>query len=333
MSQNPKVIGIEFDEPLTEINSKIEELDSVIASITEKNQAEPLLNRLQQLKGRYEHLLKERYAHLTAWQKVLIARHPNRPGTRDYLTYMFEEFVPLHGDRCFKDDKSIDCGLAKLGRYHVLVLGHNKGKTTPERIECKFGMAHPEGYRKALRKMKLAEKLNLPVITLINTPGANPDIEAEERGQSQAIAENLFEMSRLRVPVICVVIGEGGSGGALGIGVGDKLLMLEHSYYSVISPEGCAAILWKSDSDEYKMQAANALKLKSADLKELGVVDRIIPEPIGGAHRNHHEMYANLKNTLIEEIKSLLPLSKNELLEKRYDKIRNYGYLHLWKNP
>lgn len=324
-----KVLGIDFDEPLTEIKAKIEELENTIGTLGEdaKEKIEALQKQSQTLKERYEQLVHNRYTHLTAWQKVLIARHPNRPGTKDYLSYMFEEYIPLAGDRCFKDDPSMATGLAKLGRYHVVVMGHNKGKTTPERIECKFGMAHPEGYRKAFQKMKLAEKLNLPIITLINTPGANPDIEAEERGQSQAIAHNLFVMSRLRVPVICVVIGEGGSGGALGIGVGDRLLMLEHSYYSVISPEGCAAILWKSDSDEYKMQAAKALKLSATELQALGVVDRIVPEPLGGAHRNHHQMFMSLKNVLIEELKMLLPLPKEELVENRYKKIRNYGYL------
>jgi acetyl-CoA carboxylase carboxyl transferase subunit alpha len=322
-----KTIGIEFDEPLNEIYIKLTEIESLLSTVEEEpEKSSELLKRCHDLKGRYQLLLKNRFEHLTPWQRVLMARHPARPEISDYLTYLFEEVLPLHGDRCFSDDQAMVTALAKIGKYRVLVVGHSKGKTTPERIESKFGMAHPEGYRKALRKMKLAEKLKLPILTFINTPGANPDIEAEERGQSQAIAQNLCEMARLAVPILSVVIGEGGSGGALGIGVADRLMMFENSYYSVISPEGCAAILWKSGANEYKMQAAEALKLTANDLKALGVLDRIIPEPLGGAHRDPHETVQILKAVLLEELEKVFPFSKETLLAQRYQKIRKYGY-------
>ncbi len=243
--------------------------------------------------------------------------------TTDYLDLVFDEFVELHGDKFFGDDRAMRCGFAKLEQYKVMVVGYQKGKTTKERIACYHGCAHPEGYRKALAKMKLAAKYGLPVICLIDTPGAYPGVGAEERGQAQVIAENLFEMSRLPTPIICIVIGEGGSGGALGIGLGDKVAMLEHAYYSVISPEGCAGILWKSS--KFAEQAAAALKMTSKHLLELGVVDDVIEEPLGGAHRDHHQMAARMKMYLFKCLRELVGVRTDVLVEKRYDKFRRMG--------
>ena len=247
---------------------------------------------------------KRIYGNLAPWETVQVARHSDRPMTTDYLDLVFDEFVELHGDKFFGDDRAMRTGFAKLDQYKVMVVGHQKGKTTKERIACYHGCAHPEGYRKALAKMKLAAKYGLPVICLIDTPGAYPGIGAEERGQAQVIAQNMFEMSRLPTPIICVVIGEGGSGGALGIGVGDQVAMLEHAYYSVISPEGCAGILWKSHT--FAEQAAAALKMTSKHLLGLGVVDDVIEEPLGGAHRDHHQMAARLKMYLLKCLRELV---------------------------
>jgi acetyl-CoA carboxylase carboxyl transferase subunit alpha len=243
--------------------------------------------------------------------------------TTDYLDLVFDEFFELHGDRFFGDDRALRTGFAKLDQYKVMVIGHQKGKTTKERIACYHGCAHPEGYRKALAKMKLAAKYGLPVICLIDTPGAYPGIGAEERGQAQVIAQNMFEMSRLPSPIVCVVIGEGGSGGALGIGVGDKVAMLEHAYYSVISPEGCAGILWKSNA--YAEQAAAALKMTSKHLLELGIVDDVIEEPLGGAHRDHHQMAARLKIYLTKCLRELVGTRPEVLIQNRYEKFRRMG--------
>jgi len=263
------------------------------------------------------------YANLTPWQTVQVARHKDRPYTSDYLALAFEEFVELHGDRRFGDDRAILAGFARLGRHKVLVVGHQKGRTYKERSACYFGCAHPEGYRKAILKMKAAEKYGLPVICLIDTPGAYPGIGAEERGQSQAIAENMYEMSRLRTPIICLVIGEGGSGGALGIGVGDRVAILQYSYYSVISPEGCAGILWKSH--QYAERAANALKFTSADLRRLNVVDHVIEEPLGGAHRDHHQIAMRVKHYLARTLRELVSQPVDQLLAARYEKFRRMG--------
>nr|MCU0978692.1 acetyl-CoA carboxylase carboxyltransferase subunit alpha [Pirellulaceae bacterium] len=252
-----------------------------------------------------------------------VARHKNRPYTADYLALAFEEFVELHGDRHFGDDRAILSGFAKLDQYKVMVIGHQKGRTYKERAACYFGCAHPEGYRKAMAKMRLAAKFGLPVIAFIDTPGAYPGVGAEERGQAWVIAENMYEMSRLPTPIICVVIGEGGSGGALGIGVGDRVAMLEHSYYSVISPEGCAGILWKSG--EYAQQAARALRFTSKDLLEFGIIDSVIPEPVGGAHRDHHQMGARLKFYLVRTLRELLAKPLDQLLQDRYQKFRRMG--------
>jgi acetyl-CoA carboxylase carboxyl transferase subunit alpha len=270
-------------------------------------------------------LKRKKYGNLTPWETIQVARHIDRPQTADYIDLIFDEFVELHGDRAIGDDRALRTGFARLGDYRVMLIGHQKGHTLKEKSECLFGCAHPEGYRKALNRMRLAAKFQLPIISLIDTPGAYPGIGAEERGQAQLIALNLLEMSRLPAPVICVVIGEGGSGGALGIGVGDRVSMLEHAYYSVISPEGCAGILWRVATEETKPLAAEALKLTAKDLARLGVIDDIIPEPLGGAHRDHREMANILKMYLLRYLRELRLLSPEELLEQRYQKFRRMG--------
>lgn len=270
-------------------------------------------------------LLKKKYSSLSAWETVLVSRHPERPQTMDYLSLIFEEFVELHGDRAFGDDQALRSGFAKLGDFKVVLIGHQKGHTLQERQICYYGCAHPEGYRKALSKMKMAAKFGLPVICLIDTPGAFPGIGAEERGQAQLIATSILEMSRVPTPIICVIIGEGGSGGALGIGIGDRVSILEHAYYSVISPEGCAGILWKTATDETKPRAADALKLTSRDLARLKIVDDVIPEPVGGAQRDPREMATTLKTYLLRYLRELRALTPQELLDGRYEKFRKMG--------
>jgi acetyl-CoA carboxylase carboxyl transferase subunit alpha len=306
---------------------------------TEIYELEDLLARLEagagdQLGGSEEirrirrelvNLKRKIYSNLNAWQTVLVSRHPQRPQMMDYVDLMFEEFVELHGDRAIGDDRAIRCGFARLGDFRVMVMGHQKGHTLQERNECFYGCAHPEGYRKALKNMRLAAKFRLPIVCLIDTPGAYPGIGAEERGQAQLIAVNLLEMSRLETPIVCVVIGEGGSGGALGIGIGDRVSMLEHAYYSVISPEGCAGILWKVATEQTKPLAAEALRLTAHHLKELGVIDEIIPEPLGGAHRDHREMATALKSYLLRSLRELRLLPVEGLLEARYQKFRRMG--------
>jgi acetyl-CoA carboxylase carboxyl transferase subunit alpha len=267
--------------------------------------------------------LKRIYSNLTAWQTVQVARHPQRPLLGDYLNLMVKDFRELHGDRCFGDDRAVVTGIGQIARNRVLLVGQNKGKTIKEKVTCNFGCPNPEGYRKALAKMKFAEKYGLPIVTLIDTPGAYPGIGAEERGQAQAIAVNLAEMSRLRVPVIAICIGEGGSGGALGIAVGDRLAMLEFAYYSVISPEGCAAILWRDGSQA--PDAAEALKLTSRDLYKLGLIDAIIPEPVGGAHRNVHDTVYSVETYIAKTLAELKRQSLKDLMETRYRKWRSVG--------
>jgi acetyl-CoA carboxylase carboxyl transferase subunit alpha len=267
--------------------------------------------------------LKRVYSKLTAWQTVQVARHPQRPILTDYLNLMIRDFRELHGDRCFGDDPAIVVGIGQIARNKVLIVGQNKGKTTKEKITCNFGCPNPEGYRKALVKMKFAEKFGLPIVTLIDTPGAYPGIGAEERGQAQAIAVNLTGMSRLKVPIICICIGEGGSGGALGIAVGDRLALLEFAYYSVISPEGCAAILWRDGSQA--PDAARALKLTSRDLLKLDLIDAIIPEPVGGAHRNMHDTVHSVESYIARTLTELRRMTTDDLLESRYRKWRSVG--------
>jgi len=302
----------------------IEDLQARLAKLEGQADAHPeVRDEIRTLRRELTELTRRIYGNLKPWETVEVARHPDRPMTTDYLELVFDEFVELHGDKHFGDDRAIRTGWAKLDAYKLLVVGHQKGRNTKERQACNFGFAHPEGYRKALGKMRLAAKFHMPVICLIDTGGAYPGIGAEERGQAQVIAQSMFEMSRLPTPVICVVIGEGGSGGALGIGVGDRVAMLEHAYYSVISPEGCAGILWKSHA--FKEKAAEALKMTSKDLLRLGVIDDVIREPLGGAHRNHHRMASTLKIYLRAQLRELSAIPIEQLLERRYEKFRRQG--------
>jgi acetyl-CoA carboxylase carboxyl transferase subunit alpha len=282
-------------------------------------------DELRRMRRELANLKRKIFTKLTPWETVLVARHPERPQTLDYIDLIFENFVELHGDRAFGDDRAIRTGLARLADYKVMLIGQQKGRNIKERNECLYGCAHPEGYRKALNKMRLAAKYRLPVICLVDTPGAYPGIGAEERGQAQLIATNLLEMSRLPTPIVCVVIGEGGSGGALGIGVGDRVSMLEFAYYSVISPEGCAGILWKTANEETKARAAESLKLTSRHLAQLGVIDDVVPEPLGGAHRDHREMANTLKTYLLRYLRELRDVPVEVLLERRYQKFRRMG--------
>jgi acetyl-CoA carboxylase carboxyl transferase subunit alpha len=282
-------------------------------------------DEIRRIRRELANLKRKKYGSLTAWETVQLSRHSDRPQTMDYVGMIFDEFVELHGDRAIGNDRAMRTGFARLGDFRLLLVGHQKGHTTRERLECFHGCAHPEGYRKAQSKMDLAAKFRLPVVCLIDTPGAYPGIGAEERGQAQLIATSILEMSRLPTPVVCVVIGEGGSGGALGVGVGDRVSMLEHAYYSVISPEGCAGILWREANERTKPLAAEALRLTAKDLKRLGVIDDIIPEPLGGAHRDPREMAATLKTFLLRYLRELSRAPIPELLENRYRKFRAMG--------
>ncbi|MBN1436508.1 MAG: acetyl-CoA carboxylase carboxyltransferase subunit alpha [Sedimentisphaerales bacterium] len=315
-----------FEKPLADLESQIAELRNL--QTTKGIDYSP---EIRQLRANLIKLTGKIYDNLSAWETIQVSRHPRRPILADYLELMVKDFRELHGDRCFGDDRAMVTGFGRIGREKVMLIGHNKGRDTRERINCNFGCARPEGYRKALQKMKLAEKFNLPVVCLIDTPGADPGIGAEERGQAQAIAFNMMEMSRLRVPVVCVVIGEGGSGGALGIGVGDRVAMLQYSYYSVISPEGCAAILWKNGTEA--PAAADALKLTSKDILKLGAIDAIVPEPLGGAHRNRHEAAHNLENYIIKSLRDLRRCKTENLLDNRYKKIRAIGQIQSAEKP
>jgi len=273
-------------------------------------------------------VLRKTYQNLSAWETVQVARHPARPLARDYIERIVKNFVELHGDRRFADDRAMVCGLGRIGSEKVALIAQHKGRETKEKIACNFGCAHPEGYRKALRVMELAEKFHLPVVTFIDTPGAYPGIGSEERGVAEAISRNLLEMSRLKTPIVCVVIGEGGSGGALGIGVGDRIAMLEYAYYSVISPEGCAAILWRTG--EKASEAAEAMKITSRDLKALDVIDDIVPEPLGGAHRNPVEAANNLERHIVRTLRELSRVPVANLLKHRYERWRRMGkVIHL----
>jgi acetyl-CoA carboxylase carboxyl transferase subunit alpha len=303
---------------------EIYELEDLLAKLEAAGQPEAG-EEIRRIRREIVNLKRKKYGNLSAWETVQVARHRDRPQTTDYINLIFDEFVELHGDRAIGDDRALRTGFARLGDYRVLIVGHQKGHSLKENAECLYGCAHPEGYRKALNKMRLAAKFRLPIICLIDTPGAYPGIGAEERGQAQLIANNLLEMSRLATPIICVVIGEGGSGGALGIGIGDRVSMLQHAYYSVISPEGCAGILWKVATEETKPKAADALRLTSRDLERLGVIDDIIPEPLGGAHRDQREMAGTLKTYLLRYLRELRHLTPEDLLEQRYQKFRRMG--------
>ena len=305
-----------LEKPIYELEDRIAALEA--APLGGQQQEE-----LRRLKRELVEVQKQVFNSLDPWQTVEVSRHPDRPKTSDYLQLVFDEFVELHGDKCFGDDPALLTGFAKLDQYKVLVVGHQKGKTLAERQACHFGCAHPEGYRKAMGKMRLAAKYGLPVICLIDTPGAYPGVGAEERGQAQVIAESMFLMATLPVPIVCVVIGEGGSGGALGIGVGDRVAVLENAYYSVISPEGCAGILWKSV--DYKADAARALRIRSRDLKEFGVIDAVIEEPAGGAHRHPRQMAARLKTYLVRSLRELVAQPRDAMVAARYEKFRAMG--------
>ena len=307
---------LDFEKPILELEQKIEEMRKYEDNLDIADEIKTLESKVNQLRDSI-------FTNLTRWQRVQLARHPDRPYTMDYLHLMLDDFVELHGDRHFGDDKAIVGGLGTLGGEPVVVIGHQKGRDTKSNVYRNFGMPNPEGYRKALRLMHLAAKFHRPVITMLDTPGAYPGIEAEERGQAEAIARNLFEMSHLPVPIVVVIIGEGASGGALGIGVGDRILMFENAWYSVIAPESCSSILWRSW--DYKEQAAEALKLSASDLVEQGIVDRIVPEPQGGAHRNHAIAAETLKNILREELKVLKKLKPEKLVQKRIEKFSAMG--------
>ena len=309
---------LEFEAPIEELDAKINELKKIA-----ENQDVDIGNELARLETKVQSLTDTIFAKLTPWQISQVARHPLRPYTLDYIELMCEDFQELHGDRAYADDHAIIGGMARIDDMPVMIIGHQKGRDTKEKIRRNFGMPRPEGYRKALRLMKLAERFNLPIITFIDTPGAYPGIGAEERGQSEAIARNLLEMSKLSVPIICTVIGEGGSGGALAIGVGDKVLMLEYSTYSVISPEGCASILWKSA--DKASDAAEAMGITANKLHALKLIDDIVPEPKGGAHRNYVEMAANLKQVITEHLATLKTASQEVLLSQRYEKLMEFG--------
>ena len=307
---------LNFEQPIADLEEKIAQIDADEATVESAEELRALNKQLNEL-------TREIYGKLTPWETVQVARHKERPHTTDYLALVFDEFVELHGDKLFGDDRAMRVGFATLDGIKVMVLGHQKGRTFKDRTKNFFGCAHPEGYRKAMGKMRMAEKYNLPVVCLIDTPGAYPGIGAEERGQAQVIAENMYEMSRLETPIICIVIGEGGSGGALGIGVGDRVAVLEHAYYSVISPEGCAGILWKGA--EHAEKAATALKFTSGNLLEMGIVDDVIKEPLGGAHRDHHGMASRMKSYLRKNLRELMKTPKDQLLDNRYERFRKIG--------
>lgn len=309
---------LEFEKPLQRIQFDIDEMER-----EHQASGRDLSADIRQQRDRFKATLKRLYSSLTPWETVQVARHPKRPLSTDYLQLAFRDFCELHGDRNYSDDRAIVTGFARIGGHKVAFIGHNKGKDVKERISCNFGCAHPEGYRKALRMMKLAEKYHLPVVSLIDTQGAYPGIGAEARGIAYSIAVNLMEMSRLRTPIICAIIGEGGSGGALGIGVGDRIAMLQNAFYSVISPEGCAAILWKTN--ERRKHAAEALRITSRELLKLGLIDDVVPEPLGGAHRDPESAAASLERYIVGTLDRLRNLPVDVLLRKRQEKIRNLG--------
>ncbi len=309
---------LEFEKPIAELSEKIEELSGI-----QNESTVDITNEITLLEDKVSELTKEIYSKLTPWEITQVARHANRPRTLDYINGIFNNFVELHGDRHFADDKSIIGGMAKMGNQTVMIIGHQKGRDTKENLERNFGMPRPEGYRKALRLMQLAEKFSIPIITFIDTPGAYPGIGAEERNQSEAIGKNLYEMVLLKTPIIATVIGEGGSGGALAIAIGDQVNMLEYAIYSVISPEGCASILWKDATKA--SNAAEILGITATRLKSLGLIDGIINEPDGGSHSNHPEMMNKMRNALKNNLKKLQDFSIDELLERRFERLMSYG--------
>ncbi len=327
---------LDFEKPITQLEQQIEAAQQRLAVETNGDSSisggeatvEVVRREIDALNAKRAALISETYANLSPWQTVRVARHPHRPQTRDYIQMMCRDFVELHGDRRFGDDPAIVTGFARIGAspgMKVMLVGHQKGKQTSEKIACHFGCAHPEGYRKALHKMQLAAKYNVPIVTLVDTPGAYPGLGAEQRGQAEAIAVNLLEMSRIRTPIVSIVIGEGGSGGALGIAVADRVAMLQHSWYSVISPEGCAAILWKEANEQTNAQAAKSLKLTAKDNIELGIIDDVIAEPSGGAHRDQRTTATNLQQWVLSTLTMLKQKPIDELLEQRYQRFRRMG--------
>ncbi|MEM1166820.1 MAG: acetyl-CoA carboxylase carboxyltransferase subunit alpha [Planctomycetota bacterium] len=318
----PATYRLEFEKPLLEVEEQLAQLERASA---DDEAGGHLADDIKQLRRTQRQMLRKIYAGLSAWDTVRVARHPERPQTRDYIAMLFTDFCEVHGDRRFGDDPAMVVGFARLGSRRCLVVGHQKGRETAEKVACHFGCAHPEGYRKALRGMKLAEKFGLPIVTFVDTPGAYPGIGAEERGQAEAIAVNLLEMSRLETPIVSVVIGEGGSGGALGIALADQVAMLEHAWYSVISPEGCAAILWKESNPESNAASAEALALTAKRNKKLGVVDEIIKEPIGGAHRAPRDTANSIEQWLTPTLDRLCRLKRASLPARRYDRFRTLG--------
>lgn len=315
--KKPATPPLPFEKPIFDLEAQLAQLESQLDPTQTAQEA------IRNLRVEITRKSREIFGMLDAWETVLVARHPDRPQTLDYLELVFDEFVELHGDRAYRDDPAILTGFGKLDDEKVLFVGQHKGRDLQERTTHNYGMAHPEGYRKAMQKMEMAARFGLPIICFIDTPGAYPGVGAEERGQAYAIAYSLREMSRLNTPIICVVIGEGGSGGALGIGMGDHICMLQFSYYSVISPEGCAGILWKHVRHRY--EAARALRFTSKDLLGFGVVDEVISEPLGGAHRDHRQMAATLKASLIRGVRTLRTIPRNEIANRRYDRLRRIG--------
>jgi acetyl-CoA carboxylase carboxyl transferase subunit alpha len=314
-------MSLDFEKPIIELEKKLNQMKDIAA----KN-GKSLDNEALSLEDKIIELKKEIFSNLTRWQKVQLSRHPNRPYFLDYIYKITTEFIELHGDRVAKDDKAMVGGIGEIDGKSVMLIGQQKGRTTKERQFRNFGMSNPDGYRKALRLMKMAEKFNMPIVTLIDTPGAFPGLEAEERGQAEAIAKNIQEMATLKVPVICIVIGEGASGGALGIGVGDKVYMMEYTWYSVISPESCSSILWRSW--DYKEQAAEALKLTSKDLKKMGIIDGIIKEPLGGAHNDVDLAAKRLKKVILDDIAEIGKLNPEKRIDMRIDKFSNMGVIN-----
>jgi acetyl-CoA carboxylase carboxyl transferase subunit alpha len=315
---SPPAFSLEFEKPILQLEKELANL----VNLQETKDAD-YASEINGLRTHLTALLKKTYQNLSAWETVQVARHPARPQTRDYIDMIVKDFDEVHGDRTFGDDKTMVTGMGRIGGHKCMIVGHHKGRDTKEKIACNFGCAHPEGYRKALAKMQFAEKFGLPIVTFIDTPGAYPGIGSEERGVAEAIAVNLREMARLRTPIVCIVIGEGGSGGALGIGVGDRLAMLQYAWYSVISPEGCSGILWKGPANA--ADAAEALKLTSKYLKELGVIDEIIEEPLGAAHRNPRAAADNIEKYLDKTLRDLKRLPLDKLVEDRYEKLRKLG--------
>ncbi|MBL9001854.1 MAG: acetyl-CoA carboxylase carboxyltransferase subunit alpha [Phycisphaerae bacterium] len=319
---------LDFEKPLADIEREIDGFEEQLRaeqSSPDTPRFREIASRIEELKAKHQSELARLYGQLTAWQTVRVARHPLRPQTRDYINLMCRDFTELHGDRRFGDDPAIVTGFARIGKLKVMLIGHQKGRETSEKLACHFGCAHPEGYRKALAKMQLAAKYQVPIVTLVDTPGAYPGLGAEQRGQAEAIAVNMMEMSRLRTPIVSIVIGEGGSGGALGIAVADRVAMLSHSWYSVISPEGCAAILWKEANEQTNSAAAKSLKLTATDNLELGIVDDVITEPVGGAHRDPRTTASNLSAWIESSLSELRRVDIDTLLAQRYQRYRRMG--------